>query len=67
MGVLCSLIRTSGFAECRQYLRKTQVNLVFRSVCTTFDLRSKVLLLDNKSKKLYFCFVLCSLIRTFAP
>ena len=28
--------------------------------------RSKVLPFDNKSKKIDFCFVLCSLIRTFA-
>ena len=30
------LIRTFGFAESRLHLRKTQINLVFRSICTTF-------------------------------
>ena len=32
----------------------------------TFDLWSKALSLDNKNKKMSFCFVLFSLIRTFA-
>ena len=33
---------------------------------STSERCSKVLPFDNKSKKIVFCFVLCSLIRTFA-
>ena len=32
----------------------------------TFDLTSKVLAFENKNKKMFFCFVFCSLNRTFA-
>ena len=31
-----SRLRTSDFVEGRLHLRKTQINLVFRSICTTF-------------------------------
>ena len=54
------------FGEGRLHLRKTQINLVFHSICTTFDLWSKALTFDNKNKKTVICFVLFSLIRTFA-
>ena len=42
-------------------------NLVFHSIYTTFSLCEKVLSFGNKNKNMFFCFVLCSLIRTFAP
>ena len=41
-------------------------NLVFHSIYTTFSLCEKVLSFGNKNKNMFFCFVLCSLIRTFA-
>ena len=43
-------------------LEKVQIYLVFRSVCTTFELRSKVLSLEKVQINLAFY----SLIRTFA-
>ena len=48
--------------ESRLHLGKTQIYLVFLSVCTTFELRSKVLPLGNAQINLAFR----SLIRTFA-
>ena len=42
-------------------------NLCISALIRTFELSSKVLSFDNKNKKKHFCFVLCSLIRTFAP
>ena len=49
--------------ESRLHLRNIQINLVFRSFCTTSELRSKVLALEKVQKLLAFY----SLIRTFAP
>ena len=40
---------------------------VLCSAFTTVELRSKLLSLDNKSKKNPFFFVLCSLNRNFVP
>ena len=60
------LFRTSDLRSKVLLLENTQINLVFYSLIRTSDLRSKVLTLDNKNKKRLFCFVLFSLIRTFA-
>ena len=46
---------------------ETQIYLIFRSLIRTFSLHEKELSFNNKNKKTLFCFVLCSLIRTFAP
>ena len=38
----------------RLHLRKIQINLVFRSICTISDLRSKILSLENTQINLVF-------------
>ena len=41
---------TFSVGEGRLHLRKIQKKLVFRSVCTTFSLREKILSLENENK-----------------
>ena len=40
--------------EGRLHLRKTQINLVFRSICTTFSLFEKVLSLEKAQNSFGF-------------
>ena len=63
---LCTTLRFSPYFQ-GYFHDLFRFCLVFSSLIRTSERCSKVFPFDNKNKKIDFCFVLCSLIRTFVP